>query len=82
MFRLIAESTRAIPFSLDLTRGCFLYIGAQGVADSGLAESQMKEPGALDLVIPRVSNHRRALFIGEARRPVSPKARGSLLHAP
>jgi two-component system NtrC family sensor kinase len=57
MFKLMAESTRAIPFTLDLTRGCFLYIGAQGVADSGIDESRWKDPGGLDVVIPRDTNH-------------------------
>jgi signal transduction histidine kinase/CheY-like chemotaxis protein len=56
MFRLMAESTRAIPFTLDVTSGCFLYIGAQGIADSGISESRWKEPGALDVVIPRDTN--------------------------
>jgi signal transduction histidine kinase len=56
MFRLIAESTKAIPFTLDLTRGCFPYIGAQGIADSGIAELQWKEPGFLDVILPRESN--------------------------
>jgi two-component system NtrC family sensor kinase len=57
MFRLMAESTKAIPFTLDLTRGCFTYIGARGVADSGIPESQWKERGALDIVVPRQTNH-------------------------
>ena len=56
MFRLMAESTRAIPFTLDLARGCFSYIGAQGVSDSGIPEAQWKEPGALDVILPRDSN--------------------------
>jgi signal transduction histidine kinase len=56
MFRLMAESTKALPFTLDLTRGCFPYIGAQGIADSGIPESDWKEPGALDIIIPRESN--------------------------
>ena len=56
MFRLMAESTKAIPFTLDLTRSCFPYIGAQGIANSGIPEAQWKEPGALDIVIPRDSN--------------------------
>jgi hypothetical protein len=56
MFRLMAESTKAIPFTLDLTRGCFSYIGAQGISDSGIPESQWKEPGALDVILPRDSN--------------------------
>jgi signal transduction histidine kinase len=56
MFRLIAESTRAVPFTLDLTRGCFPYIGAQGLADSGVPECEWKVPGALDVIVPRESN--------------------------
>jgi signal transduction histidine kinase len=56
MFRLMAESTKAIPFTLDLSRGSFPYIGAQGIIDSGIAESKWKEPGALELVIPRDAN--------------------------
>jgi signal transduction histidine kinase/HAMP domain-containing protein len=56
MFRLMAESTQAVPFMLDLTRGCFTYIGAQGVADSGLAESEWLKPGGLETVMPRAAN--------------------------
>jgi signal transduction histidine kinase/HAMP domain-containing protein len=56
MFRLMAESTNAVPFTLDLTRGCFTYIGAQGVADSCVPETQWSESGALDIVIPRATN--------------------------
>ncbi len=56
MFRLMVESTQAIPFTLDLTRSCFPYIGARGIADSGIPEAQWKEPGALDIVFPRDSN--------------------------
>jgi signal transduction histidine kinase len=52
----MAESTRAVPFTLDLTRGCFPYIGAQGIADSGIPESEWKISGALDVIIPRQSN--------------------------
>jgi two-component system NtrC family sensor kinase len=56
MFRLMAESTSAVPFTLDLTRGCFTYIGSQGVVDSGIPESEWKQQGALDIVIPRQTN--------------------------
>jgi signal transduction histidine kinase len=56
MFRLMAESTNAVPFTLDLTRGCFTYIGAQGITDSGIPELQWKEPGALDIVFARDRN--------------------------
>jgi two-component system, NtrC family, sensor kinase len=56
MFRLMAESTNAIPFILNLTHGSFSYIGAQAVADSGIAESEWKKPGALDIFVPRDAN--------------------------
>jgi NO-binding membrane sensor protein with MHYT domain/signal transduction histidine kinase len=56
MFKLMAESTKAIPFTLNLTRGCFTYIGAQGIADSGIPEPEWKQPGALDGVVPRATN--------------------------
>jgi two-component system, NtrC family, sensor kinase len=56
MFRLMAESTNAVPFTLDLSRGCFTYVGAQGIADSGIPEAQWKLPGALEVVVPRESN--------------------------
>jgi hypothetical protein len=56
MFRLMAESTKAIPFTLDLTSGCFPYIGAQAIADSGISESEWKVPGVLDVILPRQSN--------------------------
>ena len=56
MFRLMAESTNAVPFTLDLTRGCFTYIGAQGVAASGVPKTQWMQPGGLDVVIPRATN--------------------------
>jgi signal transduction histidine kinase/HAMP domain-containing protein len=57
MFRLMAESTRAIPFTLDLTRNCFTYIGAQGIAAAEIAESQWQEIGALEIIVSRESNH-------------------------
>ncbi len=56
MFRLIAESTKAIPFTLDLTRGYFPYIGAQAIMDAGMPEDQSNEFGALEMIIPRDGN--------------------------
>jgi signal transduction histidine kinase len=56
MFKLMAESTNAIPFTLDLTHGRFTYIGTQAIVDSNIPESEWKRPGALDLVIPRETN--------------------------
>jgi signal transduction histidine kinase len=56
MYRLMAESTKAIPFILDVTLNRFSYVGHQAIAAFGFPESQWKEPGALDLIIPRLSN--------------------------
>jgi two-component system, NtrC family, sensor kinase len=67
MFRHIAESTNAIPFKLDLTRGCFIYIGAQGISNSGIPESRWKEPGALDAILPRASNPELRQHFDECR---------------
>jgi signal transduction histidine kinase len=53
MFRLIAESTKAAPFTLDLTRGCFPYVGGQAIASLGFTEDEWKQPGALDAIFPR-----------------------------
>jgi signal transduction histidine kinase/HAMP domain-containing protein len=56
MYRLMAESTRAIPFILNMTTGGFSYIGPQGITAFEVPESQWKEPGALDMIIPRQTN--------------------------
>ena len=56
MYRLMAESTRAIPFILDLTNNSFEYIGPKGITAFDVPESQWKEPGALDKIISRQSN--------------------------
>jgi len=56
MFKLMAESTNAIPFTLDLTHGRFTYIGARAVDDSHIPKPEWKRPGALDVVIPRDTN--------------------------
>lgn len=56
MFRLMAESTRAIPFTLNFSRGCFTYIGAQGIAESGIPEFEWKQAGGLDVVLLRATN--------------------------
>jgi signal transduction histidine kinase/HAMP domain-containing protein len=63
-FRLIAESTKAIPFTLDLASGAFPYIGALAVANLGLPESRWKEPAMLDVVMPAELNRdlRRCLY--------------------
>jgi signal transduction histidine kinase/HAMP domain-containing protein len=56
MFRLIAESTKAIPFTLDLTRGYFPYIGAQAIMDAGMPDDPTNEFSRLETLIPRASN--------------------------
>ena len=56
MFRLMAESTHAIPFTLNLTQGSFPYIGAKAVIDSGMDEAAWLRPGALEVVFPREVN--------------------------
>jgi signal transduction histidine kinase len=65
MYRLMAESTRAIPFILDVTNNRFSYIGLQGITAFGVPESQWKDPGALDMIIPRHSNHEIRLRFDE-----------------
>jgi signal transduction histidine kinase len=52
-YRLIAESTRAIPFELDLAHGRFSYIGPQAAEVLGFSESSWKESGFLDRLLPR-----------------------------
>jgi signal transduction histidine kinase len=56
MFKLMAESTNATPFTLDLTHSRFKYVGARAVVDSGIPGFEWKRPGALDVVIPRENN--------------------------
>jgi hypothetical protein len=56
MFNLMAESTNAVRFTLDITHSCFSYIGALGVAASGVPEAEWMQPGGLDIVIPRATN--------------------------
>ncbi len=53
-YRLIAETTRAIPFELDLAHGRFTYIGPQAEKMLGIPEARWKESGFLDVLIPRV----------------------------
>src|SRR5688572_2349163 len=52
-YRLIAETTRAIPFELDLAHGRFTYIGPQAQRMLGFAEARWKESGFLDQLLPR-----------------------------
>jgi signal transduction histidine kinase len=52
-YRLIAETTRAIPFELDLAHGRFTYIGPQAGKMLGFADSVWKESGFLERLLPR-----------------------------
>jgi PAS domain S-box-containing protein len=52
-YRLIAETTRAIPFELDLAHGRFTYIGPQAEKMLGFPEARWKESGFLDQPLPR-----------------------------
>jgi signal transduction histidine kinase len=52
-YRLIAETTRAIPFELDLAHGRFTYIGPQAQKMLGFPEARWKESGFLDVLLPR-----------------------------
>jgi signal transduction histidine kinase/HAMP domain-containing protein len=65
MYRLMAESTRAIPFILDVTNSRFSYIGVQAIIAFDVAEPRWKEPGALDIILPRQSNHEVRLQFDE-----------------
>src|SRR6185436_3214972 len=52
-YRLIAETTRAIPFELDLAHGRFTYVGPQAQKMLGFQDSRWKENGFLDRLLPR-----------------------------
>jgi signal transduction histidine kinase len=52
-YRLIAETTRAIPFELDLAQGRFTYIGPQAEKILGIPDARWKQSGFLDVLLPR-----------------------------
>jgi signal transduction histidine kinase len=52
-YRLIAETTRAIPFELDLAHGRFTYVGPQAQKMLGFDDALWKENGFLDRLLPR-----------------------------
>ncbi len=62
-YRLIAETTRAIPFELELAHGRFTYIGPQAEKILGIPEARWKESGFLDTLLPldREATARRQL---------------------
>jgi hypothetical protein len=77
MFRLMAESTRAIPFTLDLARACFPYIGAQGIADTlVIAHNEYK-------AIPAYQKRRAKTYStpsSQPRRSAEEPAKGLRVH--
>ncbi|MGA9024478.1 MAG: HAMP domain-containing protein [Steroidobacteraceae bacterium] len=56
MFKLIAESTGATPFKLDLDRERFHYIGSRAPDRESIPLSRWTREGALDVVCPRAGN--------------------------
>jgi signal transduction histidine kinase len=52
-FRQIAESTNAIAFRLNLTRGAFEYIGPQGPSRLGFPAPQWNHDAFIELLLPR-----------------------------
>jgi signal transduction histidine kinase/HAMP domain-containing protein len=50
-YRLIAESTNAIPFTYLPSKRTFTYVGPQAVASLGYPAGQWREPGFLDSVL-------------------------------
>jgi signal transduction histidine kinase len=52
-YRLIAETTRAIPFELDLSQGRFNYVGPQAETLLRIPLARWHEKGFLDVLLPR-----------------------------
>jgi signal transduction histidine kinase len=52
-YRLIAETTRAIPFELDLAQGQFTYVGPQAEGLLRFPPGRWQEKGFLDALLPR-----------------------------
>jgi signal transduction histidine kinase len=52
-YRLIAETTRAIPFELDLAQGRFTYVGPQAESLLHFPPARWQEQGFLDTLLPR-----------------------------
>jgi signal transduction histidine kinase len=52
-YRLIAETTRAIPFELDLAQGLFTYVGPQAETLLRFPVARWHEKGFLDALLPR-----------------------------
>jgi PAS domain S-box-containing protein len=52
-YRLIAETTRAIPFELDLAQGQFTYVGPQAEGLLRFKPGRWHEKGFLDALLPR-----------------------------
>ena len=56
MFRMIAESTKAIPFTMNHNYGSFPYIGNLEAVSAAARNIQWDQPGALDVLLPRADN--------------------------
>ena len=56
--RLIADTTRAIPFELDPAQGRFTFVGPQALKVLGVSEARWQEPGFLDVLLPRQREER------------------------
>jgi signal transduction histidine kinase len=52
-YRLIAETTRAIPFELDLAKGRFTYVGPQAESLLRYPQVRWQQDGFLDALLPR-----------------------------
>jgi signal transduction histidine kinase len=52
-YRLIAETTRAIPFELDLGQGLFTYVGPQAESLLRFPPARWQQKGFLDSLLPR-----------------------------
>ncbi len=65
-YRLIAETTRAIPFELELTHGRFSYIGPQAQKLLGIPEARWKSNNFLDSLLPRDRDPQSRRLLDEA----------------
>ncbi len=52
-YRLISETTHAIPFELELAQGRFSYVGSQAEKLLGIPLARWAETGFIDVLLPR-----------------------------
>ena len=65
-YRLISETTRAVPFELDLAQGQFTYIGPQAEKILGFPGARWQQKGFLDLLLPRERENATRTLLEEA----------------